>query len=330
MNRKITIILILSLLSVTALLFSQEKSAERLGNEAEYSGDGLFTAKDYLKAADKYEEALTKFQEAQTKEGIPMQDKIMRVLDKLFKSYYFGKDFQNAVKILDKQQKQNPKDSKLALLKAQVYDKKLGDLDNAIKTLIAFDTTRSSYKVEKKIAVYYTKAKDYNNALLWYKKAYEKKHDQKVIKNIASLYLKLGKKAEAVKAYEDFLKTNPPEKVLAKTYKNMGALYKDMKETSKMLSYFEKSLTLKYDKAITLILISEYYDLKKYDKAMKNVNLLLKNSPNDSYAVYYKAKIEYDTGKKKDALNDFQKLTGDLKYGKEAKKWTESIKSELE
>ena len=218
----------------------------------------------------------------------------------------------------------------MALLKAQVYYKKLNDLDNAIKTLVAFDTIRSSYKVEKKIAAYYTRAKDYKNALIWYKKAYEKKHDQKVIKNIASLYLKLGKKAEAVKAYEDFLKTNPPEKVLVKTYKNMGALYKDMKDTSKMLAYFEKSLTLKYDKKITLILISEYYDLKKYDKAMEKVNLLLKNSPDNSTAIYYKAKIEYDSGKKKDALNDFKKLTSDIKYGKEAKKWTESIKSELE
>ncbi|OQX71538.1 MAG: hypothetical protein B6D62_01780 [Candidatus Cloacimonas sp. 4484_275] len=328
MTKKISIILILSLISMISLLYSQEKSLERLGNEAEYAGDELYTAKDYLKAVEKYNEALSKFEQAQEKDGIPMEDKIARVLDKLFKSYYFGKDYENAIKIIDRQQKMNPQDSKLAKLKAQIYEKKLKNINKAIETLVAFDTTHATYKIEKKIASYYTKAEDYDNALIWYKKAYEKKKDPTVIKNIASLYLKLGKKAEAVKAYEDFLKTNPKESVLAKTYKNMGALYKDMNETQKMLEYFEKSLALKYDKAINLLLITEYFDLKKYDNSMEKINLLLKHDPNNNDAVYYRALIEYNTGKKQEALKDFQKLANDLKYGKDAKKWIESIQSE--
>ena len=37
------------------------------------------------------------------------------------------------------------------------------------------------------------------NAVKWYNKAYELKKDSKVIKNIANLYIKLGKNAEAIK-----------------------------------------------------------------------------------------------------------------------------------
>ena len=48
MNRKITLVLMIVLLATIALF--AEKSFERLGNEAEFAGDELFTAKDYAGA----------------------------------------------------------------------------------------------------------------------------------------------------------------------------------------------------------------------------------------------------------------------------------------
>ena len=87
MNRKITLVLMIILLT-TVVLFA-EKSLERLGNEAEFAGDELFQAKDYAGAIAKYEEAIAKFNEAATKDQIPVDDKLVRIDDKVFKSYYF-------------------------------------------------------------------------------------------------------------------------------------------------------------------------------------------------------------------------------------------------
>lgn len=326
MLRKNVILIIVVLLMLS--LSAQEKTTERLGNEAEFAGDEFYGSKDYLKAAEQYELAMVKFQAAEKEDEISRKDKIISILDKLFKSYYFAKSYEKAIDTAQQQLKSDPKNDKIARTIAQIYEKNLKDLNKAIQTLVNFDSANRNYKIEKKIAAHYTTLEDYVKALDWYKKAYELKKDSSVIKNIASLYLKLGKTSEAVKAYEDFLKTNPKESVLAKTYKNMGALYEELKNFSKTVEYFEKSIAMKYDNALTLLLITKYYDNKQFEKANAKIELLLKNKPDSNDAIYYRAMIKYDQDDKDNAKADFEKLINDPKYGNSAKGFLESIKSE--
>ncbi len=325
MDKKI--IVIIALVTLIASFLSAEKSLERLGNEAEYAGDEAYNAGNRAEAAEKYEEALQKLKAAHEKDGIPVQDKIDRIHDKIFKAYYFSKNYTKAIEILNIQLKNSPS-SKTARTIAQIYEKNLNDIDKAIQTLVSFNEKDRNYIVEKKIASYYTDKEDFQNALKWYEKAYELKQDSDVIKNIATLYLKLNKKAEAIKAYENFIKTEPSERVLAKTFRNMGALYEDMNNETKSIEYYEKSNNLKYNDQITLLLITKYYDAGNFDLALKNVKLLLQNDPENVDAVYYRAMINYDQGNRDQAKADFQKLEKVAKYSKIAKGYIESIESE--
>jgi len=327
MNRKITLVLMIILLS-TIVLFA-EKSLERLGNEAEFAADELFGAKDYAGAIVKYEEAVAKFNEAAAKDEIPVDDKLTRIDDKVFKSNYFSGQYEQAIAIKKKMLAANPKDIKTVKLIAQIYEKKIGDRTVAIDFLKSYDAQHpNNNTVIKRIASNYRKLEDFPNAITWYKKSYAIKQDAKIINNIAIMHNNLGQTAEAVKAYEDFIKTNPKEDKLRKTYQNMGALYEEMGKKKESAANFEKANNMKFDKNITTKLISMYHDMGSTTKAGENIAKLIANDPGNEDALYYRGLIAYEGGDKAAAKVDFQKLTSSRTYGKIAAGFITSIDSE--
>ena len=328
MNKKILIISAL-LLAVTISILFADKSLERLANEKGVEAETLYNEKKFEEAAQAFEAAITKLEEAVKTDGIPLDnEKISRWLLYAFQGYYQGKKFENALQVQDERIKLDPGNYKLISTKAKLLKTYLNRTDKAIEVLKKYNTAKRSFKVEKKIASYYQGIEDYENAVIWYKKAYEQKKDATVIKNIAAIYLILGKNSEAITAYEDFIKTDPNESVLAKTYKNLGKLYEDMKNNSKSIENYEKSINLKYSSDIVLILIMRYYESESYDKALEKIALFLKNKPGNNDAIYYRAMIHFDRGEKEAATTDFQTISSDSKYSKLAKGYIESIKSE--
>ncbi|MCD4818806.1 MAG: tetratricopeptide repeat protein [Candidatus Cloacimonetes bacterium] len=326
MIKKINLIILLTVFGIFNFLYA-EKSFERLGNEAEFSGDEFFNAKNYLKAADKYKNAIFNFQEAKKKDGIPIDEKITNIDDKLYKSFYFAGSFSKAIEIL-KRINGRSYSLKTTKLIAQIYQKNMKQTDAAITYLIAENSKQRKFILEKKIALYYLKLEKKRKALSWFIKSYELKKDPGVIKNIATLYYQLGDNKSAVQAYEDFLKTNPSEAATKKTYKNMAVLYEQMNKISKATECYEKYLTYDYKKDINMKLIDLYYEAENYTSSLSKIKQLLKKYPNNCDAVYYRAMINYNRENKVAAKSDFNILLSCSNYKKAAKKFIESIDSE--
>lgn len=328
MYKKILIIVVLLLIINVSSLFA-EKSLERIANEKGVEGETLYNNKKFAESAQTFEAAIAKLKEAVKTDGIPLDnEKISRWLELAFNGYYQDRIFEEAIRILDQQMKLDPTNYKYVNYKSIILKKYLKRIDEAIVVLKKYNNNKRSFKVEKKIASYYSDLEDYKNSVSWYKKAYEQKQDATVIKNIAAIYLKLGENNKAITAYEDFIKTNPNKSVLAKTYKNLGKLYEDIKNNAKSIENYEKSIELEYNSAIVLGLISKYYEANAYDKALDKIALFLKNKPGNTDAIYYRAMIHYDRGEKDAATVDFQTISSDPKYTKLAKGFIESIKSE--
>ena len=328
MYKKILIISALLLTLTISFLFA-DKSLERLANEKGVEAETLYNEKKFEEAAQAFEAAITKLEEAVKTDGIPLDnEKISRWLLYAFQGYYQGKKYEKALQVQNERIKLDQGNYKLISIKAKLLKTYLNRTDKAIEVLKKYNTAKRSFKVEKKIASYYQGIEDYENAVIWYKKAYEQKNDATVIKNIAAIYLILGKNSEAITAYEDFIKTDPNESVLAKTYMNLGKLYEDMKNNSKSIENYEKSIKLKYSSDITLTLIMKYYDGKSYDKALEKISLFLENKPGNNDAIYYRAMIHFNRGEKEVATADFETISSDPKYSKIAKGYIESIKSE--
>ena len=329
MLKKYGIVIMLILSVLLSNLFA-DKSLERIANELGVEGETKFGEGNYLKAASKFEEAIAKFNEAVEKDGIPQdEEKISAWLFNAYQSYLNAKDFENAIRIQNKRTKLAPSDYKIVKEKAIIYAKYLGNPDKAIETLTAFDNKYNSFSAKKLAAKYYKEyKKDLQNALVWYKKAFEQKQDSRVLQNIATLHKELGNNKEAIKAYEDYIQTKPNESKLVIVYKNLANLYDELKNTTKSIEYYEKANSLKQDDNITLLLIIKYYDIVNYDKSLQKIELLLQSKPGSPDAIYYRALIKFDRGEKAAAKADFEKLTSDSKYGKTAKGYLESIASE--
>ena len=328
MLKKVLIITVLLLTFTISNLFAQ-KSLERIANEKGVEAETLYNDKKFVESAQTFEAAIAKLEEAVKTDGIPLDnEKISRWLELSFNGYYQGKKFENAIRIIDEQLKLDPTNYTYINYKSIILKKYLKRIDEAIVVLKKYNNAKRTFKVEKKIASYYAGLEDYENSVIWYKKAYEQKKDATVIEKIAIIYLKLDRNSEAITAYEDFIKTNPNKSVLAKTYMNLGKLYEDMKNNAKSIENYEKSIDLKYNSNIVLNLITKYYDGNLYDSALEKIALFLKNKPGNNDAIYYRAMIHYDRGEKEAATADFQTISSDSKYSKLAKGYIESIKSE--
>ncbi len=317
------------LVMMTMMLFGQGKSLQQLGNEAEVAGDEAYTAKNYTQAQAKYKESIAKYKESEAAEQINLGDKISGIQEKLFKAYYFDKKYNEAIGIYKDMLKKDPSDQKKILIVAQIYEKGLKQLDKAIAHLKEFDAKKADFKLRKEIASLYTEMDNKQEAINWYNKAKEIRQDANIIQKTAVLYRELGQIPNAIKEYEDYLKTNPSESSKYKTYMNMGALYEQIKKPQEAINAYEKSLGVKFDSKIATKLMVMYYDTKNYAKATEKINLLLNKDSKDADAIYYHAQILYNDGDKNGALAEFKKIESNAKYGESAKGFIKSIESEL-
>ncbi|MCD6181014.1 MAG: tetratricopeptide repeat protein [Candidatus Cloacimonetes bacterium] len=327
MYKKASVIMIILSICLIGSLTAQDKSLERIANETAQAGNDAFQAKDFSLAGQKYEEAVTKLNEATEKEGIPLDKaKAQQWLNIAYSSFVKAKQFGDAVRILEKRKAMDPGNYKLVKDQALIYKKYLKDTPKAIEVLKVYDDARPSFKAQKKIADYYVGMNDLQNALQWYEKAYDLKKDSNVIKQIAVIHNKLGQNGEAVKAYEDFLKTNPSQAVLIKTYKNMASLYSTMNNEAKAVEYFEKTIELKYDEAVAIVLMTKYFDQENFDASLAKANLILSKNATQQDAIYYKGLNLYKKGDNANAKIYLAKVT-DSKYKSSASGFIKSIES---
>jgi len=329
MNKKIAFISAVILLALVSNIFA-DKPLERIANELGVEGETLFNEGKFAEAAAKFQEAVSTFKQAVEQDGIPQdKTKLEKWYFNAYQSYLQLSDFNNAIKIQQLRKELTPNNWNLIKEIAIIQTRYLDDADSGIKELIDYDNDNNSFEAKKMIGSYYNKYKnDKENSLIWYKKAFLQKQDSKVLQEIATLHKELGNNSDAIKAYEDYINTNPNDNKLVIAYKNLATLYDDLKNNSKSIEYFEKANKLKPDDNITLLLITRYYEMGDLASADQRIADLLKSKPGNEDAIYYRALIKFDRGDKAAAKADFEKLVNNSKYGKVAKGYIESIESE--
>lgn len=315
---------------VMAVALFAEKPLERIANEQGVEAEGFYQNKDFAQAGPKFEEALATLEEAVSTDGIPMDsEKKEKWLLYAYQSYLQDKDYTNALRVQDMRIATDPTEYKLTKEKAIIQTKYVKDPTSGIATLTAFDAANASFSARKLAASYYEKyLKDNQNALLWYQKALELRQDTKVIQEIASLHQELGNNNEAVKAWEDYIQSETKEAKLNIAYKKLATLYDDLGNNSKSIQYFEKANNLKSDDKIVLLLMTKYFDSGNFDKTLEKASEYSSLKPGNLDSIYYQAMVKYERGDKAGASAEFEKLVNDSKYGKIAKGYIESIKSE--
>lgn len=327
--RIIVTLIVLALVMLTLPLISQdmEKSLERRGNEAAAEADSLYSLNKFVEAAEKYEAAYNYFKRAEIEDNIPLVDKISQMLSNMQTAYFQGQDFTNTVRIIAKRLELEPQNDVFARQIAQIYERNLNNPQKAIETLEQFDANSPNFTVRRTLGRLYTGLEDEQNALRWYQKAFELRQDAEVLQNIALLHYRTGNPEKAITAYEDFLETDPPQSILVAVYRNMGRFYEDIGDESKSIEYFERSNRLRFNRDISLLLLTKYYDRGDFLNAREKIDQLLRDDPRHSYAIYYKALILFEEERYSEAKAEFEKLRNDRQLGSTARRYIESIDS---
>ena len=314
-------------LTFTLLLSDADKPLERLGNEAAFEADSHYTANRFVEAARKYEEAYNYFLRAQVEDNIPLQDKIDQMLANMQTAYYQGQDFENAIRIINKRLEAEPQNDVYPRQIAQICERDLNNPQRAIETLERFDNRVENFVVRRTLARLYTALNDDQNALIWFQKAFQLRQDAEILQNIALLHYRTGNPEQAINTYENFLATEPAESILVGVYRNMGKFFEDMGDEIKSIEYYERSNRLRFNRDITLLLLSKYYDRGDFLNATEKINQLLRDDSQNSNAIYYKALILFEDGRYSEAKTEFAKIQNDRRLGATARRYIESIDS---
>lgn len=329
MSIKSSKMLLLCLMLLVSASIVAEVSLERQGNEAAAEADDLFEENRFAEAGRKYEEALNFFIRVEEEDGIPMDIKIEQMLENMVASFFSAQDYESTIRAVKMRLQRDPANDVFARTIAQIYERNLNNPRKAIEVLEDFNENAKNRVVKRRIGDLYSSINDYENALVWYRKAFEIRADADLLRNIAVLYNRIGDTESAIRAYEDFINTDPSEPVLERVYNNLGVFYDDLGNEARALEYFEKSNDIRYKQDITLLLISKYFDRGDFSNSMRNINLLLRNSPNNAAALYFRAMIKYQEGDLPGAREDFVRIQNDRTYGSSAKHYIESIDSEM-
>ena len=141
-------------------------------------------------------------------------------------------------------------------------------------------------------------------------------------------YHKTDETSKAIKAYEDYIATEPADYILRKVYKNLGIFYQNMEQIDKAKLAFENSLALKNDKDIAFTVGHLYYDKGDYSTAKQFLQDVLSIDQNNPQAHYYMGKIYREEEQWNKAISEFELIVNNPQLGKFAKEEIDYIKKQ--
>jgi len=318
------VILVTLIITALVTLNAQEKSQERIAREHLVAGDSLFTAKNYDKAIGQYEISLKTFYGAKN-DMTPFEEEIKVVLYKLYASGVNAKNYNKASEYGMEFLKYDPSNEAVVKNLSRIFRIELKNIPSAIQVWKDYDNKYNSFVAKQEIADLYGRNNNMPEAIKWFYAALQINKDAEVLQKMASLYINNKEPQKAIAVYEDFLATNPSDRDKGRTFRNMGTLFKDLKNNAKAIENYELALGFDYDRSISLWLVTQYYDSNRFDHAISRINDMLKRNANDADATYFKALILFQQEKFSEARTEFTKVQNHANYGTSAKQHIEII-----
>jgi len=336
MYKKIQKIALLSLLLILVATWGHAQDlSDREVQEIEYkagtsynNGVELYQTKQYEAAIDSFRTSLKLYEKIDTEENPKTQ--IIRGINKnLSILYYITEQYDKALEFYSKRKECERDNYRVYLTMSKILEKQ-GRTDSALSVLQEFDEIGDNYKTKRKIAEIYEARGNLDNATKYYMEAFQLNNSKvEILEKIALLHHKNDNTKAAIKAYNDFIATNPPEYILRKVYKNLGIFYQRTGENNKAIEAFKNSVTIKSDKKLYFNIAQLYYESKNYTQAENYLKRLQELDPDYPEAHYYLGLVYTKQGKKQAALNQFNAILNNSQYGKLAQDQIEFIEQNL-
>jgi tetratricopeptide (TPR) repeat protein len=281
------------------------------------------------KAGEFAEKSLEKYQLLVTEDNPYTQ-----IIDALYKNlsvfWYTAREYDKALQYYEIRRERDPDNYQIVLSMSNIY-KQIGQPQEALNVLLQYDEQYEHYRVKKAIAELYEEAfNDTGKAIQFYEQTFAlNPQDVDILQKIGLLYHELGEVENAIKAYEDFIATEPDANTLRKVYKNLGIFYQNIGDNANAIEAFENSISIEFDKEIALALIQMYYSQGNYTKAREYIRAVRNIEPGNPQAHYYLGLIYLEEENLKAALQEFQAITDHPTLGSAAREQIEYIQQRL-
>ncbi|NPA04254.1 MAG: tetratricopeptide repeat protein [Epsilonproteobacteria bacterium] len=266
--------------------------------------DSLLVEAMLLESQKLYDKAAEKFKKAYYLTGSK------ELLKKAIQSLYKSKKFDEAVKLVEKELKNNPKDVELYQLISSIYlaQKDYKKAEEYLKKALEIKKDPKTYEY---LASLFLEQKRYELALKYYKSAYALNPSPQLLSTIATImYFYLEKPKEAIAYLETHSRMYGCDKKVCNT---LISLYGLQNNIEGLISVYKRYYTQHKDKRYLKKLVDLYVYQKDYPKAIKWAKEL---GDEDYILDLYKASRKFEEAYDY-ALKLYQK-SKDLRYLAEA------------
>jgi len=290
----------------------------------------LNIAKSYIELAGEshndsmYDEAITNYESALgiyknitpvniTREKL--DENILGVYNNLAITCKEAGKFEDAVKYYDQILVMHPGDPEI--LNAKFYVLR----DNIKDETRAYTVLKDYADASKDPAAYINLAERYEDrgntveAEKYYLKAVELRPDGDMYRRLANFYRNTSNWAKANTYLEKVLLTSTDQNEQAKVYVMIGKNYEQLKDTNKMVEYYNKSVAIDRDPQIALYLASYYNKLKSWQNVIKFATITLASETRNVDAIMLRGNAYYQSKNYTAARADLERIQNDPKYG---------------
>ncbi len=243
-----------------------------------------------------------------------LQENILGVYNNLAITTKDAGRYEETIKYYDQILTLKPNDPEVLNAKFYVLSDNLKDEARAYAVL------RDYAEASKDPAAYVNLAERYesrgNNveAERYYLKAAEMKPDGDNYRRLANFYRNAKNWAQANVYLEKVVATNPVQSELAKIYTMIGKNYDELKDTKKMVEYYEKSINIDRDPQLALLLAAHYNKNKNWQKVISFTTMTLTSEARNVDALMLRGNAYYQLKNYSAARVDLERIQNEPKY----------------
>lgn len=230
--------------------------------------------------------------------------------------------FEDAVGYYDQLLKLKPNDPATLNNKFFVLRDNLKDETRAYAVLIDLATATNDPAAYINLAERYAEKGNNIEAGKYYLKALELQPGADMYRRLANFYRNNNDWTNANLYLEKLVETKPDNAELAKVYQMIGKNYDELKNSKKMIEYYEKSLAIDRDPQLALVLAGYYNSQKNYAKVITYATMTLTGDNRNVDALMLRGLAYYNSKPKNYAAAkaDLTRIQNDPKYGAQVKK----------
>lgn len=235
-------------------------------------------------------------------------------------------EYQMAEEAYDKILEIEPNNAMIILSKFTLVNDNMKDEVRALKILSDYAEASNDFEGYLMLANRYNEQGNIAEATKAYQKAMELNNSFDVLTKVSDFYRSNNKWADSNAILEKIIAQKPDNATTAAVYRIMGDNYDKLKNKTKKIEAWEKSVALERDAQISLAICMHYYEAKNYNKAITFATQVINTDSSIAAAYLVRGDSYWKQKKKAEAKADLERIKNDPQYGTTAQQILKTIK----